>query len=1485
MKRIFSFIVVLMLIFATVAVITPSLTVSAESSLPTIDVPLDWEGEYDGTANNVTVRRNISIYIDEIAPNGVVYGHAIISPSDKAEKAYGVNGSYYFKGNFSLADLSFSMQGYEWIDYPIGQYNQNFTFAYLEGTIDPAQKKLSGFSENGIWEMAPISYDAYTKQSGFQLGVDNNSFAHTSDSKTFSNAGFQNLSGYPLSDELLESLADDFSAMDMLDIKMKMNGKWEGSCYGIATTIGLLYNNLIDIELLSDSGATNYFDMPAPYQEEQLLDAINYYQITQNFNSVGKYRHMVTVAFNNRKFQGLANMLLTTGEDSLSVCLKKIVNAIEDDRVYLLGYSTAKSGHAVLVVGSGFDPVANEYFLQIYDENSVKSYTNSSLVSCPMGEYSEMRIKSDFSGFTYKNVNETNFVELYLLDWGYVTEEIDSHSDDTVNLTLSLDDTFVVSNEYGQYLYYDGEVFDGDLPIYDISLTSNGTKSLITFETQFSDTFTVTNLGEDIGVEFFSQNGCVSVDGNSIEEAVFNLEADNSEAMLLKGEDYSFEAFVGTNQLLENGEYGLVSVNATTQGDTVISSQNNVVTVRNEEALTDVVLTSYIGNEQHSVFENEVQEISFSAEQGMTLSVKDETALPGDTVQVQIKLENNPGLASLKFNVAYDDMLTLQKVEFSSAFGAYVTAPEPYKNPQTISFISPLTEVNTNGVFATLTFLVSPDAPDQYDADIRLICDDENIFNGDYDSITTVAFNGKVHIVHGYPGDVNGDRTVNNKDAILLFQYVAGMNVEVDRNALDVNGDGKVNNGDAVILFRYVAGWDVEISRNPIMSVCRHERTEQQNGYDATCTKNGLTDGLQCSDCGLVMIPQTVIPAQGHSPLMISPQEPTCTEDGWTESYVCDACALVISQGERIPALGHDLVTEEIPPTCLDWGRKETFCRVCSPWGYEPYVEELPPMDHEYDGSGVCIRCGESSGMCEHMTVIEFVADCPIPDVYAGAEEIPIFPPCAKECVHVLCCDDCMTVIDVFFMQENPDRYHEMDSFGNCIHCGLPEDTFVFRSYGDGTCMIEDVGTWLDNSLVVIPSVSPDGDKVIGIREYAFEGAKASTIFIEEGVEYIYNSAFHNCYGLATVCLPTKIDMDYGAFYDVHNLHSVYYTGSDEAWQALCHGFATDAPFTVYTDAVYLRTDHSIIETTSHTLIFGDQHCIIPTDGSVTKIGDYAFYVCEGLTSIVIPEGVTSIGYQAFTACPDLKTIVLPDSLTSIGAFAFCDCGSLLNVEFPDSITSIGEAAFAHCDRLTSIELPSSLTVITENLFRDCDALTSIVIPDQVTVIDRDAFRDCDRLESVFVGKGLQFMEWSAFSDCKNLKNIVVDPENTVYHSNGNCMIHTEGKLLVLGCVDSIIPSDGSVFYISDCAFRGRTALTSIEIPEGLTTIYDYAFYSCRELTSVVIPKSVTSIGINAFAECYALTDVYYAGTKEEWENIVVDSGNSYLTNATIHFN
>ena len=335
---------------------------------------------------------------------------------------------------------------------------------------------------------------------------------------------------------------------------------------------------------------------------------------------------------------------------------------------------------------------------------------------------------------------------------------------------------------------------------------------------------------------------------------------------------------------------------------------------------------------------------------------------------------------------------------------------------------------------------------------------------------------------------------------------------------------------------------------------------------------------------------------------------------------------------------------------------------------------------------------------------------------------------------------------------------------------------------------------------------------------------------------------------------------------------------------------------------------------------------------TVTVIGSAPDYVSEGLTYELNSDGtgyiVTGIG-----TCTDAK-ISIPATyeglpILGIGDRAFYNCAGLTGITIPDSVTSIGSEAFYLCTGLTNITIPDSVTFIDYWTFGFCTSLTSIMIPDSVRTIEWGGFYHCTGLTSITIPDSVTYISNIAFAGCTGLASITVDEDNPQYHSVNNCLIESATNTLLLGCKTSMIPNGvtsigdhafrncegltsimipdsvtsvgvdafrncegltsimipNSVTSISDGAFWGCTDLASITMPDSVTSIGRHAFEGCTSLTSITISDSLTSIGADAFLRCTSLTDVYYTGTKKEWVAITIGTNNTYLTNATIHYN
>ena len=318
---------------------------------------------------------------------------------------------------------------------------------------------------------------------------------------------------------------------------------------------------------------------------------------------------------------------------------------------------------------------------------------------------------------------------------------------------------------------------------------------------------------------------------------------------------------------------------------------------------------------------------------------------------------------------------------------------------------------------------------------------------------------------------------------------------------------------------------------------------------------------------------------------------------------------------------------------------------------------------------------------------------------------------------------------------------------------------------------------------------------------------------------------------------------------------------------------------------------------------------VIPN--SVTSIDKWAFEHCTSLTSITIPNSVTNIGAYAFEDCSSLTSITIPDSVTNIGAWAFLDCTKLTSITISDSVTSIDKGAFSSCTSLTSITIPDSVTSIGDFPFRNCSKLTSInvdanntsysasngilfnknkteiirypegktatsyIIPDSVTSIGEAAFEDCTSLTNITIPDGVTSISDDAFLECDNLASITIPDSVTSigYRAFGRCT-----SLTGITIPDSVTSIGNSVF--SSCS-----KLTNITIPDSVTSIGAATFLYCTSLTSITISDSVTSIGSLAFHSCTSLADIYYLGNKQNWANInISEESNEYLFNANIHY-
>lgn len=181
------------------------------------------------------------------------------------------------------------------------------------------------------------------------------------------------------------------------------------------------------------------------------------------------------------------------------------------------------------------------------------------------------------------------------------------------------------------------------------------------------------------------------------------------------------------------------------------------------------------------------------------------------------------------------------------------------------------------------------------------------------------------------------------------------------------------------------------------------------------------------------------------------------------------------------------------------------------------------------------------------------------------------------------------------------------------------------------------------------------------------------------------------------------------------------------------------------------------------------------------------------------------------------------------------------------TVWEIGSNAFSGNNTITAVTIPESVGYIGMRAFWNCTGLMAITIPAAVWYIDEQAFDGCTSIATVTFGAGssLDFIGGGAFSDTAITSINLPDGVTTI----------REGAFMGCNKLTSIDIPNG-VTSISIETFDGCSALTSITIPSGVTSIGYDAFDGCAALTSIDIPANVTSIGYNAFRGCAALTSI-----------------------------
>lgn len=440
-----------------------------------------------------------------------------------------------------------------------------------------------------------------------------------------------------------------------------------------------------------------------------------------------------------------------------------------------------------------------------------------------------------------------------------------------------------------------------------------------------------------------------------------------------------------------------------------------------------------------------------------------------------------------------------------------------------------------------------------------------------------------------------------------------------------------------------------------------------------------------------------------------------------------------------------------------------------------------------------------------------------------------------------------------------------------------------------------------------------------------------SSVFIPATVLSIGDSAFIYCDALTTVTFAENSQLKSigrGAFW-----------GSEQVYPRFKEIQIPDSVETIGNGAFYDCRDLERITLPS----------------ALQTLSTVTFYNCTALSEVTFPASLKTIENSAFSGCRNLSEVELPASLKAIQSSVFHLCINLKTVSYDGSlkqwndITANNDVLGYSCPSLvmddytaqfipvkddlfaepipkktvtitkytgteSTVILPSTIsswpvTKIGEDAFQDNTTITSVTIPASVTEIGSNAFAGCTNLTSVHyagdwsnltIQSGNPAVE-DAAKDAANeqLFDFEFTPDNTaVIVTNYKCK-GTAADVTIPSCykgkpvtainnaafpnsaVTSVTIPD-SVTSIPDAAFVNCSQLTNISIPNSVTYIGFSAFDGCASLKSITLPSSLRTIGNSAFAGCPSSMTVTYPGSKTQWDDIAKGSNNDVLENHLI---
>ncbi|MBR6986061.1 MAG: leucine-rich repeat protein, partial [Ruminococcus sp.] len=451
-------------------------------------------------------------------------------------------------------------------------------------------------------------------------------------------------------------------------------------------------------------------------------------------------------------------------------------------------------------------------------------------------------------------------------------------------------------------------------------------------------------------------------------------------------------------------------------------------------------------------------------------------------------------------------------------------------------------------------------------------------------------------------------------------------------------------------------------------------------------------------------------------------------------------------------------------------------------------------------------------------------------------------------------------------------------------------------------------------------------NRLTSIGDVAFsECTNLKSVVLPDSLTYLGSYAFENCDSFTSITIPGSIETLYGGVLrDCDNLKNVvisqgvkyinrgiltlcpklesitlpntelyfsseetYWTGSEYAPPRVLIYELFDSQNIKYTDGEYDGVYYSLGNKNYNTVPYSLKQIVI-TGGTtipercfqnfigleqvvlpdtITEIKEFAFFNCQNITNIDIPESVLSIDNNAFYRT-GLSTFSFPDSVKIISEGVLGECKDLTTVSCASDITEIDSAAFVNCAKLSSFDIPKSVKSIECEAFQSCKSLTKITVPQSVEYMGESAFSGCDNLRDAFfytsnLGEGI-------LSNCHNLENLILNDFQYDIHSlfgtygdneEDFYLTYDKNERVTGSSIHRFIPyslKNISVMNgdeVPNRFFANLKSLKKVEISDNVKLINNEAFERCINIDNLdFLPNNLEKIGVGAFAGCTGIS-------------------------------